>query len=236
MKFKEFDQYSENMLMAQYDVSEIISHQLMKGEIREDFLKTTLESCSDPPPIIYKGTVSDDTTDAGQLDLVLCRPYCIPRRLGTQHLVSKDDALCVIEVKGNCTGHDLKKANDKAAVISQLDGNMVPLYGVICYRAALQEKTILQRFGLTYDADTRTYYDNACDPNEEKPLWTKIEYPNLDFFISLEEDKKLFLRKYELPSGEFRFVRNTEVPIIKPIFLMMNSLWREAHQQTSLAT
>ncbi len=70
---------------------------------------------------------------------------------------------------------------------------------------------------------------------KEPPPEELIEYANLDFFISLEEDKKLFLRKYELPSGEFRFVRNTEVPIIKLIFLMMNSLWREAHQQTPLA-
>ena len=38
MKFAEFDQYSEDLLMAQYDVSDIISHELMKGEIREDFL------------------------------------------------------------------------------------------------------------------------------------------------------------------------------------------------------
>lgn len=30
MRFDEFDQYSENLLMAQYDVSEIISHELMK--------------------------------------------------------------------------------------------------------------------------------------------------------------------------------------------------------------
>jgi hypothetical protein len=57
MKFAEFDQYSENMLMAQYEVSEIISHELMKGEIREDFLINTLESCSEPKPYFVKGTL-----------------------------------------------------------------------------------------------------------------------------------------------------------------------------------
>lgn len=51
MKFTEFDQYSEDMLTAQYDVSEIISHELMKGEVREDFLISTLESCSEPKRI-----------------------------------------------------------------------------------------------------------------------------------------------------------------------------------------
>ena len=59
MRFDEFDQYSENMLMAQYDVSDIISHELMKGEVREDFLISTLESCSEPKPCLVKGTVSD---------------------------------------------------------------------------------------------------------------------------------------------------------------------------------
>jgi hypothetical protein len=61
MKFAEFDQYSEDLLMAQYDVSEIISHELMKGEIREDFLINTLASCSDPRPYFVKGTLSDET-------------------------------------------------------------------------------------------------------------------------------------------------------------------------------
>ena len=65
MKFAEFDQYSEDMLMAQYDISEIISHELMKGEVREDFLISTLESCSEPKPFLVKGTLSDGAADAG---------------------------------------------------------------------------------------------------------------------------------------------------------------------------
>ena len=112
MKFAEFDQYSEDLLMAQYDVSEIITHQLMKGEVREDFLISTLESCSDPKPKLVKGTISDGQHDAGQLDIILCRPFAHLRHIGTQCFVEKNDALCVIEVKGNCTGRDLKKADE----------------------------------------------------------------------------------------------------------------------------
>ena len=74
MKFAEFDQYSENLLMAQYDISPFISSWLMKGEIREDFLITTIESCSDPKLRLVKGTLSDGNNDAGQLDIILCRP------------------------------------------------------------------------------------------------------------------------------------------------------------------
>ena len=56
-KFDEFDLYSENLLLAQHDVSEIISHELMKGEVREDFLITVLESCYEPPPTLVRGTL-----------------------------------------------------------------------------------------------------------------------------------------------------------------------------------
>jgi hypothetical protein len=68
MKFAEFDQYSEDMLMAQYDVSEIISCELMKGEIREDFLiaDDLVVLCMRPDPepldavrhIVSEGTIS----------------------------------------------------------------------------------------------------------------------------------------------------------------------------------
>lgn len=233
-KFDEFDQYSEELLLAQYDVSEIISHEVTKGTVREDFLISTLEACSDPKPILVRGTVSDGTNDAGQMDIILCRPFAHMRRLGTQCLVEKSDALCVIEVKGNCRGRDLKGADIQASKVSLLDGNSAPMYGVVAYKVALEERTILKRFGLSYDSSARNYYDNALDPNESKPNWAPIKYTNLDFFVSLEEGKKIFLRKYEPTPGVFRFVRLVEQPIIKVVFLTMNSIWREANQQPTV--
>ena len=218
MKFDEFDQYSENLLMAQYDVSEIISHELMKGEVREDFLITTLESCSDPKPSLLKGTISDDQNDAGQLDIILCRPHSHPRRMGSQCYIKKDDALCVIEVKGNCTGTDLKKAQAKSIMIHSLQGQKTPQYGLICYKVALQMKTIMERFGFSFDAQTSTYFDNAEIPGEAEADWRKIEYPELDFFVSLEENKKVFLRKHEFRPGKFRFIRSFQSPLIRACY------------------
>lgn len=232
MRFAEFDQYSEDLLMAQYDVSEIISHELMKGEVREDFLIATLESCSDPKPKLVKGTISDGQDDAGQLDIILCRPFAHLRNIGTQCFVAKDEALCVIEVKGNCRGADLEKAETKAVVIQRLQGQRSPQYGVVCYKVALELKTIMGRFGFTYDSDTNTYFDNATVPNEAEANWRRIHYPNLDFFVSLEEGKKIFLRKYEFSPGKFRFVRAVQSPLIKELFSMMRSLWIPANQAT----
>ncbi len=230
MKFDEFDQYSEDLLMAQYDVSEIISHELMKGEIREDFLMTTLESCSEPKPYLVKGTLSDGHEDAGQLDIILCRPHSHIRRLGTQCFVPKDDALCVIEVKGNCTGTDLKKAVTKATTIRGLHGKSTPLYGVICYKVALEMQTIMNRFGYSFDTANQTYFDNATIPNESETDWRKLEYPALDFFVSLEDDKKVFLRKYEIAPNKPRFVRSVRSPLIQELFSMMRGLWIPANQ------
>jgi len=234
MKFAEFDQYSENLLMAQYEVSDIITHELMKGEIREDFLITTLESCSDPKPKLVKGTVSDGHTDAGQLDIILCRPHAHLRKLGNQCFVEKDDALCVIEVKGNCTGTDLKKADAKAVVIQKLQGQQAPQYGVVCYKVDLEMKTIMGRFGYSYDVSNKTYFDNATIPNEAEADWKKTEYPNLDFFVSLEDGKKVFLRKYEINPGKYRFIRSMQSPLIKELFSMTRSLWIPANQSTTI--
>jgi hypothetical protein len=229
MKFDEFDQYSENLLMAQYEVSNIITHELMKGEVREDFLIATLESCSDPKPMLVKGTMSDGYDDAGQLDIILCRPHAHVRKLGTQCFVEKDHALCVIEVKGNCTGRDLKKTEAKALVIQRLQGEQSPQYGVICYKMDLEMKTIMNRFGFSFDAANKTYFDNATIPNEAEANWKKLEYPNLDFFVSLEDGKKVFLRKYEISPGKHRFIRSMQSPLIKELFAMTRSLWIPAN-------
>ena len=227
--FDEFDHYSENLLMAQYDVSEIISHELMKGEVREDFLISVLESCSEPKPTFVKGTLSDGTRDAGQLDIVLCRPHTQLRRMGSQCFVAKTDSLCVIEVKGNCTGRDLNRAEQQAKKIDKLKGKQGPLYGVVSYKVALVEKTIMKRFGYSYDKTTDTFFDGAKFPKAEKRDWGKIDYPNLDFFVSLEEGKKIFLKKYQIKPGKYRFTRIVSEPLIKDLFLLMRSLWVPAN-------
>jgi hypothetical protein len=192
MKFDEFDQYSENMLLGQYEISEIISHGLMKGEVREDFLISTLEACSEPKPMLVKGTISDGTNDAGQLDIVLCRPNSHLRKMGSQCFIEKNDSLCVIEVKGNCTGEDLKRAEAKAIKIQRLQGNQPPLFGVICYKVALKEKTIMKRFGFSFDQETSTYFDLATIGGFPEAIWEGLEYPTSIFSSRLKKTRRCF--------------------------------------------
>jgi len=87
----------------------------------------------------------------------------------------------------------------------------------------------LKRFGYSFDAVNNTYFDNATIPKEDEMNWQVITYPNLDFFVSLEEGKKVFLRKYEIRPGKFRFFRSHQSPLIKELFSMTRSLWVPAN-------
>ena len=137
----------------------------------------------------------------------------------------------VVEVKGNCTGRDLKKAVQKAAVIRHLQGQTNPLYGVVCYKVALQLRTIMGRFGFTFDSVNQTFIDNATIPNEAERNWRQIEYPDLDFFVSLEEGKKVHLRKYEIAPGEYSLrCAPVRAPLVSELFSMMRGLWIPANQ------
>lgn len=162
--------------------------------------------------------------------IIDCPPSLGIRKLGQQCFVAKEDALCVIEVKGNCTGKDLKKAVKKADTIKKLKGKTTPLYGVICYKVALDIKTIMKRFGYSLDSANNTYYDSATIPKETKANWAKIRYPELDFFVSVEGGKKLFLRRYEHSPSVYRFARGVRSPLIQEVFSMIRGLWLPANQ------
>jgi hypothetical protein len=90
----------------------------------------------------------------------------------------------------------------------------------------------MNRFGYSFDCANQTFYDNATIPNEVEVNWRKIEYLDLDFFVSLEYDKKVFLRKYEIAPGKHRFIRSVQSPLIKDVFSMMRGLWIPAHHAT----
>jgi hypothetical protein len=78
--------------------------------------------------------------------------------------------------------------------------------------------------------------DNFEKANEAEENWREIEYPDLDFFVSLEEGKKVFLRKYEVAPGRYRFVRGVRSPLIQELFSMMRGLWIPANHAPTLET
>jgi len=217
MIFDEFDQYSQNLLLAQYDIAEIIQHELTKGEVREDFLIHILRSRFEPFPVFHKGTVSDGNHQAGQIDLMLCRPNCQIVRLGNQAILRPEDCLCLIEVKGNATGNDIRTFDERVQLIKQMQADCYPLCGIFCYKVELQEKTIMNRFGFDLNAETQVYYKDENEPRE-------IAYPNIDFFVSLDERCHILLRK----NIDGRFIRILDYPVLKTVYKIIGSLIKTA--------
>jgi hypothetical protein len=217
MLFDEFDQYSQDLLLSQYDIAEIIQHELTKGEVREDFLIHILQSRFEPSPTFYKGTISDGNHQAGQLDLMLCRPNCQIVRMGGQAILRPEDCLCLIEVKGNATGNDLRVFDERIQRIKAMEAESFPLCGIFCYKVELQEKTIMNRFGFDLNAETGVYYNDENEPRE-------IAYPNIDFFVSLDERGHLFLRK----NTDGRFIKLLDYPVLKAVYRVIGSLIKTA--------
>jgi len=208
--FNEFNQYSENLLLAQYDVSDIIQHELTKGEVREDFLIDILKSRFEPAPNFHKGTISDGNIQAGQIDIMLCRTNTEIFRLGSQAIIRPDNCLCLIEVKGNARGNDIRDFNSRISKIKNMNATHYPLCGIFCYKVNLQPKTILNRFGFAFTKKMDTWYDDG----------RQIVYPEIDFFVSLDERQHLFLRK----KYNGRFVQLVNFPIIQNVFDLIQSL------------
>ena len=217
MLFDVFDQYSQNLLLAQYGIAEIFEHELTKGEVREDFLIYTLQSRFTTPPIFKKGTISDGTIQAGQLDIMLCKPNSQIAQVGNQAVLRPEDCLCLIEVKGNATGNDLREFDERSQRIKHMQATSYPLCGIFCYRVELQEKTIMNRFGFDLNVETGVYYNDGNEPRE-------ITYPNIDFFVSLDDRGHLFLRK----NIDGKFIRLLDYPILKAVYRVIGSLIKTA--------
>jgi hypothetical protein len=178
-----YDEYIEKLLLAQYDVSELIEHKLERGEIREDFIKHQVErqyrgiSCC-------KGILTDvyGANQSGQIDFIIPKRTARQRQLGDHSIFLSEDVLFVIEVKSNAKGTDFKELNEKAGRYKALEGSRVPMIGMFCYYYDLQMKNLLKRFGYIYDNEIQAFVQqDECE----------LAYPNIDFVIALDCNEEL---------------------------------------------
>lgn len=223
--FDRYNEYTQNLLSAQYDVSEIIEHLLIRGEVREDFLIDIIQKRFDNSLTIKKGIVTDGNRQSNQADILLCKDRRQIYTLGNQVSVNADDCLMVLEVKSNATGRDFKKFDQDAKLAKSLCSNNSepPLCGLFCYRFDLKKKTLLKRFGYRYDE-----FMDIADYDET----LSILYSNIDFVLSIEPDnleygvlnRQLYIRK-EL--GKEKYHVSFAVPTIQNLFSLIQSLvWR----------
>jgi len=208
-----FAQYYEDLLRAQYRVSEFVQQNLPRGTIREDFLRDIVlkrkESLRGK-----KGVVVKNGTQSGECDLILHDISATTNPLGDQIMIEPRYCKLVLEIKSNASGSDIKKTNKNFEKIKTIDPDIKPLCGLFCYNTVLEKKTILNRFGWSYDKDLESWKEDAGK---------RLEYPYVDFIVCiacLEEDyecieKQFFLIK-DNESG--RYILRSEYPIIRNFF------------------
>jgi hypothetical protein len=182
--FEQYHNYSQNLLLAQHEVSEIIKHNLTRGEVREDFiiqyLTKTIQNCEGH---LKRGFINLGEEDqSGQADILLIKKFAETIDLGSRGniIVNSEDCLMVVEVKSTLTGTYLNELNTEATRIKAANPNVV--CGMFAYKADLEKKTIMNRFGYDYNTETKIYFD----PKEEYlqlPIW----YPFVDFILLLDK-------------------------------------------------
>lgn len=217
--FDKYDLYIEELLLAQYRVSEMIDHKLTRGEMREDFIKHQVAlqyeqlSC-------YKGVVADANGEnqSGQIDFLVPKPNARKRRMGDHFLFSVNDLSFVMEVKSNATGTDFTELNQKAESYKAMEGSESLNIGMFCYYYNLKMKNLLKRFGWGYDAEIQSY----------QPLvGVECEYPYIDFVIALddtEEDerKKCFFLMKDPTNQNTPYMLYQDHPVSKYFFRLMS--------------
>ena len=216
-----FPQYYEDLLRAQYRVSEdlVKDQHLSCGTIREEFLREILIK-KRPSIEIAKGFIRKGNNRSGECDHIFHHQDSPKDTLGGQLFIKPEHCKLVLEIKSNATSGEIKKTNNNFQKIKTIDPDNQTKCGLFCYNTAISKETILKRFGWVYDKDLESWKEN--------PSATPI-YPHIDFIVCiacLEEDeecteKQFFLIK-DNTSG--RFILQLEYPIIKNFFGITDNL------------
>lgn len=217
--FDEFDEYIEKLLLLQFDASEIIKHNLTKGEVREDFLKEEVNK-QFAHICYHKGFIVDNEKEyqSGQLDIIITGNDARIRKYGDQSMVDIRDARIVLEVKSCATTADLRKLDQVAREIkSHSDTPHSIKIGMFCYSYAIQEPNMLKKFGFKYDKELDGYFDDISIEND---------FNSIDFILALDgnktevEDSKDFFLIKDVYSN--RFVLKKKEPVSKDFFMLFS--------------
>lgn len=222
---QEYDAYIQNLLVAQYDASEHIQNKLVRGEVREDFLRNEIIGRL-PQYRAVNGIIVDiDGTQSPQCDCILLDRNSQTRRIGRQEIVGIEDVLYVIEIKSNVTGADLRKFNEDIQKIKNMRGlNDGAQFILFAYRISLKFQSVLTRFSHTISMiDRWNYIIEFLGRN------SKEEYPNIDILVSLDSrantstepyrsHTQFILQRFEKKKGMFQYYFNDDEPIIGQFF------------------
>lgn len=169
----EVDLYIQEVLKMQYMVSNNISHRLTKGELREKFIRRVVQD-EFPNLLLKSGILCEGTWQSTQGDFLWLRDDA---RIGNLDLYDLKDCLMFMEIKSQATAKELRAINDTAKNLKQRYTGDFPIkVGMFCYGTVANAKTILRKFGFTYDKEIDGYNAYAK---------SKDVMPNVDFIFSL---------------------------------------------------
>lgn len=231
MKFDAYDTYIERLLEAQYQASEIIEHDLTRGECREHFLRSLVES-EFPSLQALKGVLSGRSKQYGQCDCAILPKSCRCRTLGNQNLINPEDARLIVEIKSTITHSDLIKINKLGRRLSIDFAESYPLVGIFGYRISVLQDNFLKKFGFSI---IRTHPEENLCVTIYAPDQIENLFPYVDFVISLHEvktsedniqmtDKRKFFLRHDRISGQV--LMPAENPVVKHLFQLIESVSR----------
>ncbi len=144
-----FAQYYEDLLRAQYKVSQIVQQNLPKGTIREDFLRELVLKRKESLRA-KKGMVAMSSKQSGECDLIFYDSSATINPIGDQVMIEPRHCKLVLEVKSNAKGSDFKKTNNNFKKIKEIDPENKPFCGLFCYNTATEKKDYLEEFWLGF--------------------------------------------------------------------------------------
>lgn len=201
----ELNFYDEKMLRLQYDVSECFTHQLTKGEVREEFIKEYIKKKIRNIEVL-KGFIIKDHNTSTQLDMIICEDNVIYNKYGSHYLIEAKFCKQVIEVKSTLNNQYLKHFINVAKEIKKMNSNIKA--GMFAYSLGDNPKNMLKHFGFEYDIDLDMYYYEAEKVNDE--------YKYIDYVICIDENFEFVLIN---ENGEFNLY--VDIPIIKYLWSIL---------------
>lgn len=195
----ELNFYDEKMLRLQYETSECFTHQLTKGEVREEFIKDYIKKKIGEIKIL-KGSIFKDNKISSQLDMIICNDEVIYNQFGSHYLIDSKFCKQVFEIKSILKNQYLEDFSLVSKNIKTMNADIKT--GIFAYSLKNNLNSILKKFGYEYDEKLDMY-----DYNVQK---IKKQYKYIDYIICIDENYEFVLINEE---GEFKLYR--DIPIIK---------------------
>ncbi len=165
--------YFQRLLKLQFELSDLISHKVTKGKLREEFIKNVIHKIY-PDLKLSSGILYDKHWQSSECDFIW---LIKDAQMGTEKLYRLNDTLMFMEIKSCTKSSEFQKLNQTAFKIkthSSKKSNI--LVGIFCYSTKSQQQTVCRHFGINYDKEIKGYekYNRDLD-----------KYKNIDFCLCL---------------------------------------------------